>query len=152
MVIRVFSTLSPILYVQFNRMPFYSDADTFYAAIKELFERIEKESPRAIASLMRSQMIVRFKVTHPLAEIVLNGRRPMFQITCGPTKLMADIEVHLTSDTIHKVFLGQVTLAHALNTGQLKVHGSIFKALQLAELFQAAKMIYPAVLRDRGLA
>jgi putative sterol carrier protein len=53
---------------------------------------------------------------------------------------------------IHKVFLGQVTLAHALNTGQLKVHGSIFKALQLAELFQAAKMIYPAVLRDRGLA
>ncbi|MFN8596164.1 MAG: SCP2 sterol-binding domain-containing protein [Anaerolineae bacterium] len=132
-------------------MPFYANADTFYAVIKEVFERMEKDSPRALAALMRSKMIVRFKLTHPLAEILLNGRRAAFQATYGPSKMMADFEAHFTGDTLHKIFLGQWTLAHALNSGQLRINGPIFNALELAELFQAAKTIYPAVLKERGL-
>ncbi len=132
-------------------MPFYADANTFYAVIKEVFERMEKDSPHAIAALMRSKLIVRFKLTHPIAEILLNGRRATFQATYGPTKMMVDLEAHFTGDTLHKIFLGEWTLAHALNSGQLRLNGPIFKALELAELFQAAKTIYPAVLKERGL-
>ena len=132
-------------------MPFYANADTFYAVIKEVFERMEKDSPRAIAVLMRSKMIVRFKLTHPLAEILLNGRRAAFQATYGPSKMMAELEAHFAGDTLHKIFLGQWTLAHALNSGQLRLNGPIFKALELADLFQAAKTIYPVVLKERGL-
>jgi hypothetical protein len=132
-------------------MPFYSDADTFYAAIQEVFNRIEKESPPAIAGLMRSKMMVRFKLTHPLAEILLNGRRSTFQVTYGPSKLMVDIEAYFTGDTLHRIFLGEMTLAHALNTGLLRVQGPIWKALELAELFEAAKTYYPGVLKGRGL-
>src|SRR5512143_2339767 len=128
-------------------MPVYANADTFYPVIKEVFARIEQESPHAIHGLMRSRLIVRFKLMHPIAEILLNGRRATFQATYGPSKMMADLEAHFTGDTLHKIFLGQWTLAHALNSGQLRINGPILKALELAELFQAAKTIYPAVVK-----
>ncbi len=132
-------------------MPIYANADTFYPIIKEVFARIEADSPHALAGLMRSKLIVRFKLTHPMAEILLNGRRAAFQATYGPSKLLADLDAHFTGDTLHKIFLGQWTLAHALNIGQLRINGPILKALELAELFEAAKKIYPAVLKERGL-
>jgi hypothetical protein len=132
-------------------MPFYTNADTVYPVIKEVFARIEKESPHAMAGLMRSKLIVRFKLTHPIAEILLNSRRATFQATYGPSKMLADLEAHFTGDTLHKIFLGDWTLAHALNIGQLRINGPIYKAVDLAELFQAAKTIYPAVLKERGL-
>jgi hypothetical protein len=132
-------------------MPFYSNADTFYPIINEVFARIETDSPHALAGLLRSKLIVRFKLTHPIAEILLNGRRATFQATYGPSKMMADLDAHFTGDTLHKIFLGQWTLAHALNIGQLRINGPILKALELAELFQAAKTHYPAVLKERGL-
>ncbi|MBP7686730.1 MAG: hypothetical protein KA765_02445 [Thermoflexales bacterium] len=132
-------------------MPVYPNADTFYPIIKEVFARIEKDSPHALAGLMRSRLIVRFKLTHPIAEILLNGRRVTFQATYGPTKLLADLDAHFTGDTLHKIFLGEWTLAHALNIGQLRINGPILKALELAELFEAAKKVYPAVLKERGM-
>ncbi|HZY41282.1 MAG TPA: hypothetical protein VFF59_04690 [Anaerolineae bacterium] len=132
-------------------MPFYTNADTFYPVIKDVFARIEQDSPHAIAGLMRSKLIVRFKLTHPIAEILLNGRRATFQATYGPSKLLADLDAHFTGDTLHKIFLGNWTLAHALNVGQLRINGPILKAVELAELFQAARTHYPAVLKERGL-
>jgi putative sterol carrier protein len=132
-------------------MPIYANTDAFYPIIKEVFERIEKQSPHALAGLMRSKLIVRFKLTHPIAEITLNGRRATFQATYGPSKIMADLDAHFTGDTLHKIFLGEWTLAHALNVGQLRINGPILKALEMAELFEAAKKIYPAVLKERGL-
>ena len=132
-------------------MPIYANADTFYPIIKEVFARIEQDSPHALAGLLRSKLIVRFKLTHPIAEILLNGRRATFQATYGPSKLMADLDAHFTGDTLHKIFLGEWTLAHALNIGQLRINGPIYKAVDLAELFHAAKTIYPAVLKERGL-
>jgi putative sterol carrier protein len=132
-------------------MPFYANADTFYPIIKEVFARIEQESPHAIHGLMRSKLIVRLKLTHPMAEITLNGRRATFQAMYGPSKLLADLDAHFTGDTLHKIFLGQWTLAHALNIGQLRINGPILKALEMAELFEAAKKIYPAVLKERGM-
>ena len=132
-------------------MPIYANADTFYPVIKDVFDRIEKQSPHALAGLMRSKLIVRFKLTHPIAEILLNGRRATFQATYGPTKLLADLDAHFSGDTLHKIFLGEWTLAHALNIGQLRINGPILKGLELVELFEAAKKIYPAVLKERGL-
>ena len=132
-------------------MPFYANADTFYPVIKEVFDRIQKDSPHAVAGLMRAKLIVRFKITHPIAEILLNGRRATFQATYGPSKLLADLDAHFTGDTLHKIFLGQWTLAHALNIGQLRINGSILKGLELAELFEAARTVYPAALKERGL-
>ncbi len=133
-------------------MPVYANADTFYPIIKEVFARIEKDSPHAINGLMKSKLIVRFKLTHPIAEITLNGRRATFQATYGPSKVLADLEAHFTGDTLHKIFMGDWTLAHALNIGQLRINGPMLRALELAELFQAAKIHYPAVLKERGLA
>ncbi len=132
-------------------MPVYATADAFYPVIKDVFERIEKQSPHALNGLMRSKLIVRFKLTHPIAEITLNGRRPAFQATYGASKILADLEAHFTGDTLHKIFLGHWTLAHALNIGQLRITGPILKALEMVELFEAAKKIYPAVLTERGL-
>jgi len=132
-------------------MPIYANTDAFYPVIKDVFDRIEKQSPHALAGLMRSKLIVRFKLTHPIAEITLNGRRPTFQATYGPSKIMADLDAHFTGDTLHKIFLGEWTLAHALNIGQLRINGPILKALEMAELFEAAKKIYPAVLKERGM-
>ncbi len=132
-------------------MPIYATADAFYPVIKDVFDRIEQTAPHALNGLMRSKLIVRFKLTHPIAEITLNGRRPTFQVTYGPSKIMADLEAHFTGDTLHKIFLGQWTLAHALNIGQLRITGPILKALEMAALFESAKQIYPAVLKERGL-
>ena len=132
-------------------MPFYANADTFYPVIKDVFDRIETDSPHALAGLLRSKLIVRFKLTHPIAEILLNGRRATFQATYGPSKMLADLDGHFTGDTLHKIFLGQWTLAHALNSGQLRINGPIYKAVDLTDLFQVAKTHYPAVLKERGL-
>lgn len=134
-----------------SRMPVYADSDAFYAVISEVFERLQRESPQALQALARARLVVRLKFTHPLAEVMLNGRRPEVSITYGPSRLLADFDAHLTGDTLHQIASGRLSLAHALNIGQLKVIGPIYKIGALADLFAAVKQHYPRVASERGL-
>jgi len=131
-------------------MPVYVESDAFYAVVREVFERVTRESPHALTAVARAHLTVHLKFTHPVAEVTVNGRRPQVAITYGPSRLLADFDAHLTGDTLHAIALGQLSLAHALNTGQLKVVGPIYKIGPLADLFAAVKQHYPAVVQARG--
>jgi hypothetical protein len=132
-------------------MPVYADSEGFYAVVKEVFERLRRESPGALQAMARARLVVRLKFTHPLAEVTLNGRRPEVSVTYGASRVLADFDAHLTGDALHQIATGQLSLAHALNTGQLKVIGPIYKIGALADLFAAVKQHYPQVIRDRGV-
>jgi hypothetical protein len=59
--------------------------------------------------------------------------------------------VDLTTDTLHYILLGELRLAKALKTKELKVHGPMRKVLAVTELFHQCQAIYPRILREQGL-
>ncbi len=132
-------------------MSFYRDPDTLYTALRTVFGRIEVESPQALSGLMSEKMLIRMKFSQPPAEVTLSGRRPRFELIYGPTKLMPDFDIDLAADTMHQIFMDQVTLASAMATGLIKVRGPMWKVPLLADLFQTGRTYYPDALKQQGL-
>jgi hypothetical protein len=132
-------------------MPFFANVDTFYSILRLVFDRIDKESPQALGGLMSGKMLIRMKFSHPTAEVTLNGRRPKFEAIYGPIKLMPDFDVDLAADTMHKIFLDQLTLAQAMATGLIKVRGPMWKVPLLVDLFHAGRTYYAEALKQQGL-
>jgi hypothetical protein len=136
-------------------MPFYSNSDSLYNALKATFARIEKEAPNhldGLHSLMSSRTILRLKTTAPATEVTLNGREKQFKATYGPSTLRADLTVELAADTLHQILLDELSIKKAWGNGKIKVLGPVWKLKVLTDLVKGARDYYPAVLRDQKLA
>jgi alkyl sulfatase BDS1-like metallo-beta-lactamase superfamily hydrolase len=128
---------------------FYQDSDQFYQVMEALFQRLAAD-PQAAASFGHNKMVVRLRCTDPPAEIVLDGRNNPVQASFGPQPVQADLDLLMTADLLHNIWLGQVRLRDAFMSGQIKVAGNVFRAMRLADLFREAEATYPLVLRDLG--
>ncbi|MEJ2749010.1 MAG: SCP2 sterol-binding domain-containing protein [Anaerolineae bacterium] len=133
-------------------MPFYATADQLYASLQVLFARIEAEQPQAAEMMLRSRLSFRFRCSDPAAVLVIDARQRPLHITYGSyNTIKPDLDVTLSTDTLHAILLGQLTLTKALGSKRLVPAGPIWKTKALAELFQQAKTIYPQVLAEQGL-
>ena len=130
-------------------MSFYQDSDQFYQVMETLFQRMSA-SPEASASFANNKMVVRLRCTDPPAEIVLDGRSNPVRASFGPQPIQADLDMQMTADLRHSIWLGQVRLRDAFMSGQIKVTGNVFRAMRLADLFREAEATYPLVLKDLG--
>ena len=133
-------------------MPIYQTTDQLYACARQLFDRIQQDDPEAARPLMASRLVIRLKVKDPTGEIVINGRsRPDATYFFGGSPTRPDLDIELSGDTLHQILLGQLAIAKALGSKQLKAKGPVWKAAVLADLFRQGQTIYPDILREQGL-
>ncbi len=126
----------------------YSSDSQLYSCFQTLVARIEEADPSATEALLKSRIAISFRLTEPTAEMMFDARKRPFQIIYGPSNNKPILDVSLTSKTLHKILLGQLTLTKALGSKQLKPNGPIWKVITLAPLFDKAKDIYPNILVD----
>lgn len=132
-------------------MAVYASGDQLYDCLRELFARIEAADSRAADSLLKARLHIRFRLTEPAAEITIDARQRPLQIAYGPAAGQAELDVALAADTLHRILLGELSLAKALGSKLLKPTGPVWKTAALADLFASARSIYPQVLQDDGL-
>ena len=131
-------------------MAIYANAEQFYAVMKEVFDFVVQH-PQHIDSFTRSNLVIRMRTTQPEAEILLDGRQPPLQVFFGPTPGLANLEISLSADLLHAMWLGQESTHKAFFTGRIRTNGNLLKAMQLGDVFQEAERIYPTVARKYGL-
>jgi hypothetical protein len=127
------------------------DTATLYTIQQEVFERVGCEAPHARQGLVNARLALRLKFTDVPAELTISGKTGRFEVQAGPNGVVPDFDVQLTSDTGHRVLLGQVRLSEAVWRGLIRWNGPFWQLPLLSGLFQAAQRVYPAVLREQGL-
>ena len=131
-------------------MAVYADAEQFYAVMKEVFDFVVQH-PQHIDSFTRSNLVIRMRTTQPEAEILLDGRQPPLQVFFGPTPGLANLEISLSADLLHAMWLGKECTHKAFFTGRIRTSGNLLKAMQLGDVFQEAERIYPTIAHKYGL-
>lgn len=131
-------------------MPVFASAEQFYAVMQEVFDFVAQH-PQHIESFTRSNLVIRMRTTQPDAEILLDGRQPPLQVFFGPSRGLANLEVTMTADLLHALWLGAESTHKAFYTGRIRTSGNLLKAMQLGEVFLEAERIYPTVARKYGL-
>lgn len=131
-------------------MAVYADAEQFYAVMKEVFDFVVQH-PQHIDSFTRSNLVIRMRTTQPDAEILLDGRQPPLQVFFGPTPGLANLEISLSADLLHAMWLGKESTHKAFFTGRIRTSGNLLKAMQLGDVFQEAERIYPTIAHKYGL-
>ncbi|HCB49941.1 MAG: hypothetical protein AMJ56_18900 [Anaerolineae bacterium SG8_19] len=132
-------------------MSFFSSSQQFYATARALFDQVQAEYPQAAEDVRKAKLLIRFNCTDPDAIIMINGRKKPASVTYGENRIRPEVDVDLTTDTLHYILLGELRLAKALKTKELKVHGPMRKVLAVTELFHQCQAIYPRILREQGL-
>lgn len=132
-------------------MAIYRDTEQFYACVRQLFAAIEQKDPNAAAALLKSRLIIRLQLTHPVGELIINGRQSPVETHFGRNSLKPDLDITLNGDTLHAILLGQLTLTKALGSGKLGVKGPVWKATVLADLFRQSQILYPQILQAQGI-
>lgn len=132
-------------------MSFFSNNEQFYATARTLFDQVQVEYPQAAEDIGKAKLLIRFNCTDPDAIIMINGRKELATVTYGENRIRPEVDVDLTTDTLHYILLGELRLSKALKTKELKVHGPVRKVLAVADLFHQCQAIYPRILREQGL-
>lgn len=131
-------------------MSFYSTDTEFYAVLKDVFDRVSSR-PEHIETFTRSNLVIRMRFNEPEAEVLLDGRQPPMEVFFGPRPGDADLEMTLSADLLHRIWLGQEKLRDAFFSGRIKTQGNVFRAMKLSDLFREAENNYESVLKERGL-
>lgn len=128
-------------------MASFGNAEQLKRTLQTLFDRIAQDDA-AIRSIGKSRLIIRLDIIQPNSAVVLNGRKSPPQITYGATSLRPDLDIRLSADLLHRILLHQTRLRDAIATGQLVVHGPVWKSFVLEDIFHSAQAIYPQVLKE----
>ncbi len=133
-------------------MPVYHTADELYANLQTLFAQIERSDPSAGAAILKAKMRIRLNCSDPAAEVHIDARQRPYHITYGANSHKPDLDIALSTDTLHQILSGQLSLKKAIGRKQVVPHGPIFKVMALADLFRRAQAIYPRIFPDGDLS
>jgi putative sterol carrier protein len=129
---------------------------------KEQFERVfnkfwEKatQNSEVVEKLTKAQIVVRFDIEEPEVHMTINFRDPGPNGEIGTLAFDSDaspeIIVWSKSETTNKFWQGKLNTTVALARGQVKLDGSVAKALGLLSKIKPLYAIYPEVLKELGL-
>ena len=135
-------------------MPFFESTEQ----LKEVFENFwprAKENEDVMEKMKKSAVVVRFDITEPSLNVTLNFRDPGPDGELGTISFEPDTDAEIvvwsTSETTNKFWQGKLKTTIAMAKGQVKMKGSISKALGLLSKIKPLYKIFPEVLRDMGL-
>lgn len=125
----------------------YTDSAQLQRALQTLFTRIAADSA-AVRSLTESRLILRFMISDPTAEVLINGRTDPPQVRYAGSGLRPDLDIHLSADSLHRILLRELRLRDAVTSGKLKVRGPMWKSFVLEDILHAAQDLYPEVFAN----
>jgi hypothetical protein len=130
-------------------MAIYRDSEQLYTCAAAFFNRLRETYPQAEDAVKKARTLIKVSCPDLQAEFLVNGRRNPVEIVYGANKIRPEVEVEMSSDTLHQILLGELSLPKAVTTRQMKIKGPVWKTFPLAELFERGQDIYPDVLREQ---
>lgn len=129
---------------------------------KEQFEKVfnkfwEKatQNPEVMEKLTKARIIVRFDIEEPEVHMTINFRDPGPNGEIGTLSFDSDVNPEIIvwskSETTNKFWQGKLNTTVALARGQVKLEGSVAKALGLLSKIKPLYAVYPEVLKELGL-
>lgn len=132
-------------------MAFYNGSTDFYEVVEIFFTQMRTKTPNPIDSLLKSRITIRIELTDIDASINLNARMKPVEITYGKKpKYRPELNVQLTSETLHNILLKNISLSQAVGSREMKVLGPVWKSFPLKDIFEQGQEVYPKILRDLG--
>ncbi len=132
-------------------MSIYENAAQLETCADRLFRRMQEERPGALKRVLGQRMLIRLACTAPSTVIWLDGRRRPLQLAFGEARHRPHLDIALPAGTLHRILMGDVSLQKAFASGQVQVAGALWRLPALADLFNGAQTLYPAVLREMDL-
>jgi putative sterol carrier protein len=129
--------------------PVYESDEQLEEVFVELLERVCARGGRDLDDVVKRKTVVRFRLSEPAVEMLVDGRSAPISVAFGPSEVKATLTIDLTADSLHEVLLGTLPLGKAVSSGRLKVKGSMLKAMRLQGLFHAFQADYPALAAER---
>lgn len=149
-------------------MPAYTTLAQLEQTLRALFARVQDQGPQALESLVQSKMIIRLNISlaaapsnspeavsagglkaqPAMAIVVINGRMQVPQVSFGKSLLRPDLEVDLSSESLHRILTGELRLSKALAQGLMRVRGNVLKSKVLEDILHLGQAVYPQVLAD----
>lgn len=121
--------------------------NNFWAKATQEAEVMEK--------MTKSQVVVRFDIEDPEIRMTINFRDPGPNGEIGTLTFDSDVEPEIVvwskSETTNKFWQDKLSTTVAMAKGQVKLQGSVTKALGLLNKIKPLYKIYPEVLKEMGL-
>ena len=123
----------------------YKNEAHLYACLQDLFVQIESDLPQAMDSMLKAKLCIRFNCSEPNAELTINAKKRPLLIDYGRSAHKPDLDIDMTTDALHQILLGNLSLTKAVGSKKVKPKGPVWKVMALADLFTHAQKIYPAI-------
>lgn len=133
-------------------MPKFSDAETLYAVMRDMFAKVAEKNPKAFDEMIKSRLTVRFKVNQPTAEITVDGKTRPPKMTYGAFSGRPDIDLDLTGDNLDKLLSHQISATKAVTDGTIKFKGNPLKLRAMLDVIKAGNAVYGDVLKAHNLS
>ena len=135
-------------------MPFYANTEELQGVFEAFWPKA-KEQTEIMEKLEKSKVVVRFDIEQPEIHVTINFRDPGPDGEIGTLSFDSDVEPEIavwsTSETTNKFWQGKLNTTIAMAKGDVKMQGSIAKALGLLSKIKPLFKIFPEVLKDQGL-
>jgi hypothetical protein len=129
----------------------FSDAETLYGVMRDLFGQVAEKNPQAFDDMVKARLTVRFKVNQPTAEITIDGKTRPPKLTYGAFSGRPDIDLDLTGENLDKLLKHEISAQKAVMNGTIKFKGNPMKLSAMLNVLKAINAIYPGVLKAHNI-
>ncbi len=135
-------------------MPAFESKDQFIEVFNKFWEKATTFS-EIMEKLAKSQVVVRFDVEDPEVHMTINFRDPGPNGEIGTLTFDSDVEPEISvwskSETSNKFWQGKLNTTVAMARGQVKLDGSVAKALGLLSKIKPLYAVFPEILKEMEL-
>jgi putative sterol carrier protein len=135
-------------------LPAFESKEQFQQIFNKFWEKAITHT-EIIEKLAKSQVVVRFDIEDPEVHMTLNFRDPGPDGEIGTLTYDSDVEPEISvwskSETTNKFWQGKLNTTVAMARGQVKLDGSVAKALGLLSKIKPLYEVFPEVLKEEGL-
>lgn len=135
-------------------MPAFESKEQFQEVFNKFWSKAT-EHTEIMEKLAKSQVVVRFDIEDPEVHMTINFRDPGPNGEIGTLTFDSDVEPEIKvwskSETSNKFWQGKLNTTVAMARGQVKLDGSLAKALGLLSKIKPLYAVFPEILKEMGL-
>ena len=130
---------------------FFQSANELCDIYQALFKKLLRDSSVG-KTVVDLKMNLRFIFTDPKAEINIQVDENKWHVLSGETDQKAEITFWMSSDSAHRLWLGQVTPLSAIMSREIRATGPIRALNEIAAVFGSSRQTYFEILQKHGRA
>ena len=132
----------------------FESKEQFMEVFNNFWAKATQET-EVMEKMAKSQIVVRFDIEDPDIRMTINFRDPGPNGEIGTLEFESEVEPEIIvwskSETTNKFWQNKLSTTIAMARGQVKLEGSVTKALSMLNKIKPLYGIYPAVLKEMGL-